>query len=487
MGLKIASLCVLVLIFKFSTQLHQNFKCNEHIRELTSFHRSGVLFNSGPHFICQLENIVQVSDVNNLIDEMSVVGLNGHVTKEPHEVGAIKFKKSELMRIPTKVFQKFPNLLSFCACEVQMRIITRDDFVEAHNLTKLLLKGNLISELEDGTFTSMKKLQQLDLSRNLITTINEGTFAGVSENLYKVDLSFNKIKVLDFSTLTPLAHPKKLSVELNLDANAIKDVKESHRVSHLVFEVLSLRENFLHTFSCPDIKISELHLDNNELETMSFDNCSVEYLAIPRNNLKWLHFHGDLRGLIAGKNRIESFVVSGESKMYHLDLSENGEVENTFPTLKSMEQIQYLNLSNSIVGILHEDTFQKMSDLKYLYLKNSSIQIIPFGIFDNNKHLMTLDLSDNDLETVDLHMFTGLDKLKTLNLSGNQLSQIEGIEKIKSVLPELKEIGISRNGWKCVNLSMMIRTLSQQGIHVSGDSLLRQTDDDKHISGVNCY
>lgn len=345
-----------------------------------------------------------------------------------------------------------------------------------------------MSELDDGILSNLKKLQRLDLSRNMITTIKEGSFAGCSDDLYKVDLSFNRIKELDFSSLTPLAHPKKLSVELNLESNLIADVKESHRVSHLVFEELNLKDNFLHSFSCPDVKISELHLDNNGLENVSFDNCSIEYMAISRNKLKWLHIHGDLKGLIATKNKIESFVVSGEPTMFHLDLSENGEIENIYPSLKLMDKLQYLNLSNSIIGILHEDTFARMTDLKYLFLRNAGIQIIPFGIFINNKHLITLVLSDNKLETIDLHMFTGLDKLKTLNLSGNSLSQIEGIEKIKTVLPELKEIGISGNNWKCLYLSTMIRTLSQQGINVTVEpTTTLMGKNDENISGISCY
>lgn len=433
-----------------------------------------------------MENVLQVSDVDEIIDAAAPNGLWEHQSSVPMEIGAVIFVNSSLMKIPTKIFGKFRKLQMFCACDVQLRLITRDDFSEAHNLKELRLRRNLISELEDGTFSNLKKLQKLDLAGNLIRSISEETFVGCSEDLEKVDLSNNRIKEIDFATLIPLAHMKKRPVELFLNSNEIRSVKESHRVHHLLFESLNLRENFLKTFSCPDVKIGELHLENNQLESISFDNCSVEYMKISGNNLKWLHVHDDMKGIIAAGNQIESFVVSGDSKMYHMELTDNGEMEHIFPTLKLMDRIQYLNLSNTIIGVLHEDSFARMTELKYLFLKNSGIQIIPFGIFGNNKQLMTLDLSDNDLSTVDLHMFTGLDELKTLNLSGNKLSQIEGIEKIKTVLPELKQIGISGNNWKCINLSTLIRTLSHLGISVSelnGEVEIKE----QNISGISCY
>lgn len=473
---------VIFCFVHISSQHHISFKC-----EQNNHHRTGNSLKFANFTDCKIENVMQVSDVEEIIEKAAPSGVWEHQTSGSLEISTIVFVNSTLMKIPKEVFGKFKSLRTLCACDVQMRLITRDDFTDAHLLTDLKLRRNLISQLEDGTFASMKKLQKLDLSGNLIKAINEETFAGCSDDLEKVDLSFNKIKEIDFAALIPLAHVKKLPVELFLNSNEIKQVTESHRVSHLLFESLNLKDNFLHTFSCPDVKIGELHLENNEIETISFDNCSVEYMKISGNKLKWLHIHEDMKGLIAAENKIESFVVTGDSKMYHMEVTENGEIEHIFPTLKFMDRLQYLNLSSTVIGVLHEDTFARMTELKYLFLKNSGIQIIPFGIFANNKQLVTLDLSDNDLESVDLHMFTGLDELKTLNLSGNNLSHIENIEKIKMVLPELKQIGISGNNWKCINLSTMIRTLNQQGISVTDDKVGIGEVPEQNISGIPCY
>lgn len=454
------------LFIGFSHQRQQSFDCKE-----TSHHESEILSES-----CVVHQVFDSRGVYDMMEKFPSKVITG-----------ISFQNSSLLAIPRKVFTKFTELRRFDGTNVDFRLLSRDDFVDAHNLTELLLAGNLIQELQDGIFSSLRKLQKLDLSRNFISTISESTFAGISDVLTFIDLSNNKLRNLDYAALAPLAHHKKSPIFAKLNRNSIKDIKESRRVNHLYFDQLHLEGNFLQSFSCPDVRIKELHISNNQLQTMSFDNCSVEYLVASSNKLNWLHVHGDLKGLIASKNDIDSFVISGDSEMYHLELAQNGNIENIFASLKSMDNLQYVNLSNSIIGILHEDTFARMTELKYLFLGNAGIQIIPFGIFANNRHLITLDLSNNELQTIDLHMFTGLNHLRTLDLTGNDLRHIENFDKIRSVLPELQQLEINGNNWKCQYLSTLIRSLSVQGISVTSSENFIYVEKEKSISGIGCH
>lgn len=287
----------------------------------------------------------------------------------------------------------------------------------------------------------------------------------------------------------PIAHSRKLSVELNLNHNEIKQVKESHRVSHLAFEAFLLKGNLLESFTCPDIKIGELHLEDNRLQVVSFDNCSVEYLVASHNHLKWLHIHSDLKGLVAPKNHIDSFLVTGEdSEIYHFDLSDNQDVSHIFASLKNMPEMQYLNLSHSFVGVLQENAFSDMKELKYVLLKNCGIEILPFEIFANNKFLWTIDVSDNVLESIDLTMFTGLDRLRILDLSGNKLSKLHGFERVRTILPELSEVGIAGNRFECNDLSVIIRTFEELGINVVIPEFTSHHHyGKKQVDGIPCY
>lgn len=464
-------LLVSILSSSFQSEI---FECS-HVLEHKLLISSGIPIKRATHNVCRISNVYQISEITEVLE----------TKRDFSNVGVIYLANSTILKIPTIVFSRLPNLSTFSASNVQLMQIFRDDFKSAHNLTILVLNKNMIKDLEDNIFSQLKKLKTLDLSHNLIVSINEQTFKGCGDDLRQVDLSYNKINILDYSALVPLAHEKNFPLELKLDFNEIKEVRESHNVHHLHFEILSMKNNQLSSFTCPDVKIETLHLDNNHLETISMDNCSVDYMVITSNKLKWLHFHSDLKGLIASKNNIKSFIVNEPSSLYHMEMTENDDISHIFPTLKTLSQLLHLNLSNSFIGVLSENAFSQMTSLKYLHLKSCGIQIIPFESFSSNNNLLTLDLSENALETIDLHMFTGLEKLSYLDISGNKLSQIENIDKIKDVLPSLGEIKINRNAWKCLSLSTMLRTLNQLKIKISESE--EKNFEVQNILGHPCY
>lgn len=243
------------------------FDCS-HVLEHKELISSGIPIKRATRGVCRISNVHQISDLTEVFE----------VKRDLSSVGVIYVGNSTLLKMPTVLFAKLPNLLTFSASDVQLMQIYRDDFQDAHNLTTLTLSKNMIKDLEDGIFVYLKKLRKLDLSHNLITAINEETFRG-SGDLRQVDLSYNKISVLDYSSLVPLAHEKTFPLELKLDFNEIKEVRESHNVHHLHFDILSLKNNHLQSFTCPDVKIETLHLDNNHLQAISLDNCSVEYMV----------------------------------------------------------------------------------------------------------------------------------------------------------------------------------------------------------------
>lgn len=187
---KILVLFIIASVIHPSYERRQTFKCNDYVTEATSYHRSGVSFKTGPHYVCYLSNVIQHSSAVEIIEEItSHANVNGQYGMiEPREVGAVVVKNSNFIILPSQLFHKFKSLLVFRASDVNLRQITREDFKDADHLTVLHLDRNDIHDLEDGVFSYLKRLQRLDLSRNLITSINEMTFSGVSTDLYEVNL-----------------------------------------------------------------------------------------------------------------------------------------------------------------------------------------------------------------------------------------------------------------------------------------------------------
>lgn len=258
----------LFLLTLFGSSLQSEFECS-HVLEHRDLKSSGIPLKRATRNVCRISNAHQISELNELFE----------TKRDYSSVGVIYVGNSTLLKIPTIIFTQLQNLLTFSASDVQLMQINRDDFRDARNCTTLILSKNMIRELEDGIFSHLKKLRKLDLSHNLITFINEETFKGCSDDLRQVDLSYNKISTLDYSSLVPLAHEKNYPLELKIDNNELKEIRESHNVHHLHFDILSLKNNHLQSFTCPDVKIETLHLDNNHLQSISLDNCTVEYMV----------------------------------------------------------------------------------------------------------------------------------------------------------------------------------------------------------------
>lgn len=261
-------LLFLLSVLSFSLQ-SEIFECS-HVLEHKLLLSTGIPIKRATHNVCRISNVYQISEIMEVFE----------TKRDFSSVGVIYLANSTVLKIPTIIFSRLPNLSTFSASSVQVLQINRDDFKDALNLSTLILSKNMIKNLQDSIFSHLKKLKILDLSHNLIVSINEDTFKGCGNDLRHVDLSYNKIYILDYSALVPLAHEKNFPIELKLDFNEIKEVRESHNVHHLHFEILSIKNNDLSSFTCPDVKIETLHLDNNHLETISLDNCSVDYMVI---------------------------------------------------------------------------------------------------------------------------------------------------------------------------------------------------------------
>lgn len=268
---------ILIFLSIFTPQSLQSeiFECS-HVLEHKELLSSGIPIKRATHNVCKVSNIHQISEITEIFE----------AKRDFSNVGVIYLANSTILKIPTIIFSRLPNLLTFSASDVQLMQIYREDFQSACSLTTLTLSKNMIRDLQDGIFSHLKKLKSLDLSHNLITSISEETFKGCGDDLRQVDLSYNKISFLDYSSLVPLAHEKNYPLELKLDFNEIKEVRESHNVHHLHFEILSMKNNHLSSFTCPDVKIETLHLDNNHLQTISLDNCTVDYMVSFNGNFK---------------------------------------------------------------------------------------------------------------------------------------------------------------------------------------------------------
>lgn len=174
------------------------------------------------------------------------------------------------------------NLDQLVKLDVHTNGIFELDTRALHRLPKLMhlnLNDNFIQEIPVGFFDFSLNIETLDLSSNLLTRIESYTFRALLR-LIDLNLAHNKINYMDpysFTTITRLQR-------LNLEGNQISTINSVifHNLAHLEF--LNLHANTL---------------DDNSIEKEVFQqNSKLLHLDVSNNLLTTIHFNA-LEGLIS--------------------------------------------------------------------------------------------------------------------------------------------------------------------------------------------
>ncbi|KAI1882817.1 hypothetical protein AGOR_G00238820 [Albula goreensis] len=109
-----------------------------------------------------------------------------------------------------------------------------------------------------------------------------------------------------------------------------------------------------------------------------------------------------------------------------------------------MSGLEKLLLDRNKIESLSEDTFRGLGRLKMLHLSLNALQTIPAEVFVDLVDLEELSLYGNKIKTLPATLFSKLGKLKTLYLSRNQISKLP--EGIFSELRNLSKLSLFGNG-----------------------------------------
>ncbi|CAG9801720.1 unnamed protein product [Chironomus riparius] len=154
--------------------------------------------------------------------------------------------------IPSKICEKFENLLRVLFTSIGINKITKDSFKSCTKIQQLNLDGNNISSIDVDSFAQNSHLQLLILSKNKISNMPENLFSAQQEihtlnlgtnyietlpndifkplkNLRNLFMFFNKIKILKTEWFSNLGNLQYLELYLNeietLPVNVFSDLK----------------------------------------------------------------------------------------------------------------------------------------------------------------------------------------------------------------------------------------------------------------------
>lgn len=360
-----------------------------------------------------------------------------------------------------------------------MEMVSQIDFRNAHNLRVIDLSQNRIKAITDSTFFFAIGLEFIDLSQNKIVQIARNAFYGLI-NLRTLYLQNNVIdelptRMFDFLPMIETLH---------LNDNAIKSIDEHLFVNNFKLKSIILNDNQIKTIAGSTFQhlrhLVHFDMHNNPTEGLDLLVVDSDYTNIRSINCEGCYIGRRTKKLLASHNNISYIIQNGTGMVVDLDLGHNSLFSIT--NLTKLDILRNLDLSYNSIRDIDVKTFANMTQLESLKLKQSGLSQIFFGLFSHKPKLKVLDISFNGLRTIDLKMFTAITNLRSLYLEGNNLTEIN-FSEIKQYFPLLTNVEISKNNWKCANLSDVIKVLESHSIELNSVGLTSQTS---NIKGIPC-
>lgn len=255
------------------------------------------------HVVCEFENVTYDATeiIHNITGDrlmlLRAVGINPELDYVEEDrvddfVTKIKFKSSQIAKIPNLVFQKFEKLKLFDGSNVGLKNLTTLSFNGAANLVILFLHNNQLTKIIDHVFVHTKKLKVLDLANNKIAHIGIQAFNSLAK-VEELSLSNNRLSFIDEAILKPMTQLRWLWLDRNhfkvIPINLFTKTSENlhgiylndntiEKISPFSFDNLrKLRFLMLKGNQCIDMDFKNHFIQNNTSIRLEMNACFETY------------------------------------------------------------------------------------------------------------------------------------------------------------------------------------------------------------------
>uniref|UniRef100_UPI003AB08CC5 transforming growth factor beta activator LRRC32-like n=1 Tax=Centroberyx gerrardi TaxID=166262 RepID=UPI003AB08CC5 len=384
--------------------------------------------------------------------------------------------------------------------------LTHNLFKESKGLRAISIDDNLITDIEQGTFEPLTRLETLNLAKNNLAHIcdfklHQVKYLNLSQNsveffvtqeddkLYRLeilDLSFNRL--LYFPIVPKISRLKYLYLQNNMVGTLNSETTMISEVNSLYKEIIREEDNTKNIHAnwglmpLVYIDLSYNHFRSFPLETLSLlssletlnlsYNCLQNIICNSTNDSPLGHHHQlffpSLKYLDLQSNgllNISPLFLESLTRLETLNLQENSvkpcaavdysglQILNPNMSCVAFGKIQtlkHLNLKENGIKMLHPNTFEKNS-LASLNLARNSDMVMQVGALEGvQRSLQSLIMSEINMSSSDLSL-PCMPALTQLNISNNRLHVIpSGV----SCSP-LREIDIRSNAFVSLNHSLV--------------------------------
>jgi Leucine-rich repeat (LRR) protein len=393
--------------------------------------------------------------------------------------------------------QKLPKQVSRTAQRLELRDFqlgslkwenTRDSFPTS--LLELSIRNSEVTELANGTFVTLIKLNNLDVSHNNLHLIQQGTFdqllslrhldLGWNElrevkgtflmlkNLETLDISNNKLEVLSLKTFSGLQRLQWLDVSHNrvskiepgtfLPTPSLERVVLGHNplTSLQRLEFLGARLRYMDVSHmklrrAPESlgpSVRELRAIGNELSTVQRGDLdgypSLTVLDLSANRLT--NVEDDALGRLEflarvwfNENKLEQIPASLPRSLRELYLDRNKIRVIAITDLQGLPRLQRLSLRHNKLTILSSELLGLLPGLRILDLAQNPLKSATFG----PTGLEELNLSENLELALKPTAFSSVPHLRTLFLSNITQSFGPTLKELLTPLSELEMLNLA--------------------------------------------
>ncbi|KAF2879135.1 hypothetical protein ILUMI_27042 [Ignelater luminosus] len=413
--------------------------------------------------------------------------------KNVNSVRELDLGNNLISTLPNGVFKRLENLKKLTLSNNNLEELPRNIFDGLRNLERVHLSYNSISKIDTKAFDSTRRVKEVYLNNNNINVIPSGF--GKLSSLRTVDLSYNKIQVLEKMSLSSLE-------KLNLSHNAIKDLPvQLFRFTSLKILDLSYNQlSIIHEDVLKWHELKELYLQNNQISVFEVTGIGLNQIALNLLDVRHNRLVFIEEDFVKRATNLNTFKV--EDNPWDCNCLEKMELlhgnlllDFSFAYVNGEEALCVIvpNVSNNNVCNINK------TDLVYYYIAFKS-QIEPRGFLLNSEagrwckpskdhknytcggwsfygfkyyisktnvqHLVRmtildckeinlpedtieytgikyLTISSCDIETINENAFRNLNNLQELDLGNNSISKIN--ESIFKWSEELKKLNLSNN------------------------------------------
>ncbi|XP_071477868.1 uncharacterized protein [Diadema antillarum] len=317
--------------------------------------------------------------------------------------------------------------------------LQNNSFTNLWNLINLNLKKNAIFYIENAAFTPLIHLKILSLSGNELTQIQPGVLNS-NKNLTLVDVGNNLFESVPITAINDLSKLETLSLRNNslqsFDFQSVPHWKKMTKIDLSWNNITSipqhaffpLQNNSMHTLDLSHNKITEVtpgvfsDLTNVNLVMLAANHINkFEVMAFMGNlKIKKLSLYGSL---------IQEIIPLNKSARDRVDFPHVLNIEMRSNRIGDIPHYAFwgfyhtvsLHLPQNRITNIANTSFCGLHSLQILDISENHIFSLPLGAFHCNKNLLHLKISQNEISTLHPRSFVQLSMIQHLNLSNNVL------------------------------------------------------------------